>query len=65
MSEENEDQNLEIDVLPEQGAMPMLWRVKKAADESIYGPVDANILREWANSAQIAPQCFFLDPQFF
>jgi len=56
MSEENEDQNPEIEVLPEQGALPMLWRVKKAADESIYGPVDANILREWANSAQIAPQ---------
>ena len=56
MSEENEEQNPEVEVLPEQGAMTMLWRVKKAADESIYGPVDANILREWANSAQIAPQ---------
>ena len=56
MSEDNEDENPEIEVLPEQGALPMLWRVKKAADESIYGPVDANILREWANSAQIAPQ---------
>jgi len=56
MSEEKEDQNREIEVLPEQGALPMLWRVKKSADESIYGPVDANVLKEWANSAQIAPQ---------
>jgi ribosomal protein L19E len=30
--------------------------VKKSADGSIYGPVDANILKEWANSAQVAPQ---------
>jgi ribosomal protein L19E len=56
MSEENEDENPEIEVLPEQGALSMLWRVKKAADESIYGPVDATVLKEWANSAQIAPQ---------
>ena len=56
MSEENEEQNPEVEVLPEQGAMTMLWRVKKAADESIYGPVEATVLKEWANSAQIAPQ---------
>jgi len=33
-----------------------LWRVKKASDDSIYGPVDQNTLKEWANSAQISPQ---------
>jgi ribosomal protein L19E len=56
MSEENEDRNSEVELLPEQGALPMLWRVKKSADGSIYGPVDVNTLKEWANSAQIAPQ---------
>jgi ribosomal protein L19E len=56
MGEENEDQNPEIEVLPEQGELPMLWRVKKADDNSIYGPVDANVLKEWANLAQISPQ---------
>ena len=35
---------------------PMLWRVKKAPDDSIYGPVDPETLKEWANSAQIAPE---------
>jgi ribosomal protein L19E len=35
---------------------PMLWRVKKLPDNAIYGPVDANTLKEWANSAQISPQ---------
>jgi len=35
---------------------PMLWRVKKAPDNSVYGPVDPEMLKEWANSAQIAPQ---------
>jgi ribosomal protein L19E len=34
---------------------PMLWRVKKLPDNAIYGPVDANTLKEWANSAQISP----------
>ncbi len=33
----------------------MLWRVKKALDDAIYGPVDPEMLKEWANSAQIAP----------
>jgi len=33
-----------------------LWRVKKVADGSVYGPVDASTLKEWANSAQVAPQ---------
>ena len=58
MSEEveNEDQNPEIELLPEQGELPMLWRVKKTGDEAIYGPVDAITLKEWANSAQVAPQ---------
>ena len=32
-----------------------MWRVKKAPDDSIYGPVDIETLKEWANSAQIAP----------
>src|SRR5476649_471277 len=35
---------------------PMLWRVRKAPDNSIYGPVDQETLKEWANSAQIAPE---------
>jgi hypothetical protein len=42
---------LEID-----SELPMLWRVKKLPDNSIYGPVDAVTLKEWANSAQISPQ---------
>jgi hypothetical protein len=33
----------------------MTWRVKKAPDDVIYGPVDKELLKEWANSAQIAP----------
>ena len=56
MSDETEDQDPEIELLPEQGELPMLWRVKKTGDDAIYGPVDANTLKEWANSAQIAPQ---------
>ena len=35
---------------------PMLWRVRKALDSSIYGPIDEETLKEWANSAQIAPE---------
>jgi hypothetical protein len=35
---------------------PLLWRVRKAPDNSIYGPVDQETLKEWANSAQIAPE---------
>ncbi len=35
---------------------PMIWRVKKKSDDAIFGPVDAGTLKEWANSAQIAPQ---------
>jgi hypothetical protein len=35
---------------------PLIWRVKKAPDDSIYGPVDTETLKEWANSAQIAPE---------
>jgi hypothetical protein len=34
----------------------MVWRVKKAPDDAIYGPVDTEMLKEWANSAQIAPE---------
>src|SRR5271156_1198598 len=33
----------------------MIWRVKKAPDNAVYGPVDTPMLKEWANSAQIAP----------
>jgi ribosomal protein L19E len=38
------------------GEPPMLWRVRKAPDDSVYGPVDEETLKEWANSAQIAPE---------
>jgi hypothetical protein len=38
----------------EEVSMP--WRIKKAPDNSIYGPVDVETLKEWANSAQIAPE---------
>jgi hypothetical protein len=34
----------------------LTWRVKKAPDNAIYGPVDTPMLKEWANSAQIAPE---------
>jgi ribosomal protein L19E len=43
-------------VEPEGEEAPMLWRVRKAPDNSIYGPVDTEMLKEWANSAQIAPE---------
>jgi hypothetical protein len=43
-------------IAPETDAPPQLWRVRKAPDNSIYGPVDADLLKEWANSAQIAPE---------
>jgi len=43
------------EILEVNSESPMLWRVKKAADESIYGPVDENTLKQWANSAQISP----------
>jgi hypothetical protein len=46
--------NLGVDTGVEEA--PMLWRVKKAPDDSIYGPVDVETLKEWANSAQIAPE---------
>ena len=44
------------ELMPIDGEQPMLWRVKKMPDNSIYGPVDAVTLKEWANSAQISPQ---------
>ena len=34
----------------------LIWRVRKAPDNAIYGPVDTQMLRDWANSAQIAPE---------
>jgi len=47
-------ENLGVDTGVEEA--PLLWRVKKAPDDSIYGPVDVETLKEWANSAQIAPE---------
>jgi hypothetical protein len=38
----------------DEASMP--WRVRKGPDDSIYGPVDTEMLKEWANSAQIAPE---------
>jgi hypothetical protein len=40
----------------EQEDSSLVWRVKKGVDNSIYGPVDQDMLKEWANSAQIAPE---------
>ncbi len=34
----------------------LVWRVRKAPDNAVYGPVDTQMLKEWANSAQIAPE---------
>ena len=31
------------------------WRLKKAEDGSVYGPIDGIILKGWADSAQVAP----------
>ncbi len=42
-------------IVEESPEPPMLWRVKKGPDQAIYGPVDTETLKEWANSAQIAP----------
>jgi hypothetical protein len=47
-------ENLGVDTGIEEA--PMTWRVKKAPDDAIYGPVDVETLKEWANSAQIAPE---------
>ena len=44
------------EVLEVDSEAPMIWRIKKAPDDSIYGPVDQATLKEWANSAQVAPQ---------
>src|SRR5271167_937177 len=44
------------DIEVEADEAPLIWRVKKALDHSIYGPVDSEMLKEWANSAQIAPE---------
>jgi hypothetical protein len=33
-----------------------VWRLKKAEDDNIFGPVDESVLKAWADSAQIAPQ---------
>ena len=46
------------DVLPPSEVIDatLLWRVKKSPDNAIYGPVDSQLLKEWANSAQIAPE---------
>jgi len=42
--------------LVEGDEVSMPWRIKKAPDNSIYGPVDVETLKEWANSAQVAPE---------
>lgn len=44
------------EILAMNSESPTLWRVKKASDNSIYGPVNEATLKDWANSAQIAPQ---------
>jgi ribosomal protein L19E len=44
------------ELIPVDAKSPVLWRVKKATDDSIYGPVEESTLKEWANSAQISPQ---------
>jgi hypothetical protein len=44
------------ELIPVDPESPILWRVKKMTDNSIYGPVEENTLKEWANSAQISPQ---------
>jgi ribosomal protein L19E len=36
--------------------IPATWRVRKAPDKAIYGPVDQETLKDWANSAQVAPE---------
>ena len=44
------------EILEVDSESPMLWRVKKFPGDSIYGPVDAATLKDWANSSQISPQ---------
>lgn len=44
------------ELMPVNPDSPILWRVKKLADNTIYGPVDEKTLKEWAHSAQISPQ---------
>jgi hypothetical protein len=34
----------------------LIWRVKKGTGDAVYGPVDGETLKEWANSAQVAPE---------
>jgi hypothetical protein len=34
----------------------VVWRVRKSPGNTVYGPVDSATLKEWASSAQIAPQ---------
>jgi hypothetical protein len=38
------------------GDETLIWRVRKAPENAIYGPVDTQMLKDWANSAQIAPE---------
>jgi len=42
--------------LGDTSSVVVVWRVRKSPDNAIYGPVDTAMLKEWANSAQIAPQ---------
>jgi hypothetical protein len=50
------DQSLKIETPPLIDEAGLIWRVRKGPDDSIYGPVDTEMLKEWANSAQIAPE---------
>jgi hypothetical protein len=62
MSEPTEEQLepvSQMEPVPQPGEVneaDLTWRVRKKPDDSIYGPVDTDMLKEWANSAQIAPE---------
>jgi hypothetical protein len=56
MSETSNEPPASEPIKEEGDEAPLLWRVRKGPDNSIYGPVDTETLKEWANSAQIAPE---------
>jgi len=43
------------EILGGDNEVPIVWRIKKMPDNTVYGPVSAEVLKDWANSAQIAP----------
>ena len=45
-----------VDAVETTDDSPGNWRVRKIADQAIYGPVNTEMLKDWANSAQIAPE---------